>query len=129
MKFAHILSYLYGGAGFGANATGFDDVYILSLPSFTWIKWWENSSPRPHNMLSCNVIDGAQMLIVGGSFPNDQSQCDSLPSWGTHNVNLNEPAAGQSAFNPWNTYQPNLTTYALPSAIVSVVGGSYVLIT
>ncbi|QSZ31615.1 hypothetical protein DSL72_001182 [Monilinia vaccinii-corymbosi] len=27
--------YLYGGAGFGANASGYDDIYILSLPSFT----------------------------------------------------------------------------------------------
>ncbi|KAB8288838.1 hypothetical protein EYC80_010741 [Monilinia laxa] len=114
--------YLYGGAGFGANASGYDDVYILSLPSFTWIKWWSNSdSPKPHNMLSCNVIDGAQMLIVGGSFPKDQSTCDSVNSWGTHNLDLNEPAANAL---PWNTYQPNLTTYAVPSAIISVVGGS-----
>ncbi|CAD6450397.1 6d24870f-1839-4286-ab4a-165537742161 [Sclerotinia trifoliorum] len=114
--------YLYGGAGFGANASGFDDVYILSLPSFTWIKWWENApgDARPHNMLSCNVVDGAQMLIVGGSFPLDQSTCDSPNSWGTHNLNLNEPVAGL----PWNTYQPNLTSYAVPSAILSVVGGS-----
>ncbi|KAJ8060016.1 hypothetical protein OCU04_011627 [Sclerotinia nivalis] len=114
--------YLYGGAGFGANASGFDDVYILSLPSFTWIKWWENTpgDARPHNMLSCNVVDGAQMLIVGGSFPLDQSTCDSPNSWGTHNLNLNEPVKGL----PWNTYQPNLTSYAVPSVIISVVGGS-----
>ncbi|ATZ49029.1 hypothetical protein BCIN_04g02290 [Botrytis cinerea B05.10] len=118
--------YMYGGAGFGANSSGYDDLYILSLPSFTWIKWWENpsSSARPHNMLSCNVVNGAQMLIVGGSFPKDQSTCDSPPSWGTHNVDLNEPAPGQASFNPWNTYQPNLTSYAVPSAIISVIGGS-----
>ncbi|KAK3939533.1 hypothetical protein QBC46DRAFT_364800 [Diplogelasinospora grovesii] len=30
--------YLYGGAGFGPNVTGFDDVYILTIPSFQWIK-------------------------------------------------------------------------------------------
>ena len=125
-----MLSYMYGGAGFGANSSGYDDLYILSLPSFTWIKWWENpsSSARPHNMLSCNVVNKAQMLIVGGSFPKDQSNCDSSPSWGTHNVDLNEPAPGQASFNPWNTYQPNLTSYAVPSAIISVIGGSYVLI-
>lgn len=121
-EFADKFSYLYGGAGFGANASGYDDVYILSLPSFTWIKWWSNTdSPKPHNMLSCNVVDGAQMLIVGGSFPKDQSTCDSVNSWGTHNLDLNEPAANAL---PWNTYQPNLTTYAVPSAIISVVGGS-----
>ncbi|KAI9642983.1 hypothetical protein NHQ30_008717 [Ciborinia camelliae] len=114
--------YLYGGAGFGANASGYDDVYILSLPSFTWIKWWANaeSSAKPHNMLSCNVVDGTQMLIVGGSFPKDQSTCDYAPAWGTHNLVLNEPVNG----NPWNTYQTNVTSYGVPSAIISVVGGS-----
>ncbi|QSZ31600.1 hypothetical protein DSL72_001167 [Monilinia vaccinii-corymbosi] len=71
-------------------------------------------------MLSCTVIDGAQMLIVGGSFPKDQSTCDSVNSWGTHNLDLNEPAANTL---PWNTYQPNLTSYAVPLAIIAAVGG------
>lgn len=55
--------YLYGGLGFGANATGFDDVYILSLPSFQWIRWWEGSgdNPNPHNSLTCNVVNKGQM--------------------------------------------------------------------
>jgi Kelch motif len=54
--------YLYGGMGFGANVSGYDDVYILSMPSFTWIKWWSSdpTSAKPHNSLTCNVIDGAQ---------------------------------------------------------------------
>ncbi|ESZ97136.1 hypothetical protein SBOR_2494 [Sclerotinia borealis F-4128] len=114
--------YLYGGAGFGANSSGYDDVYILSLPSFTWTKFWSNTdtAAKPHNMLSCQVVDGAQMLIVGGSFPGDQFSCDTVNSWGTHNLNLNEPAANL----PWNTYQPNLTSYVVPSAIISRVGGS-----
>jgi hypothetical protein len=30
-------SYLYGGASIG-DGVGYGDVYILSLPSFTWIK-------------------------------------------------------------------------------------------
>jgi hypothetical protein len=30
--------YLYGGAGIAPNTTGFDDVYVLSMPSFTWIQ-------------------------------------------------------------------------------------------
>ncbi|KAK8115068.1 hypothetical protein PG999_007137 [Apiospora kogelbergensis] len=33
--------YLYGGLGFDPdNSAGFDDVYILSLPSFTWLKMY-----------------------------------------------------------------------------------------
>src|SRR5436305_13796590 len=73
--------YLYGGAGFGSNATGFDDVYILSMPSFQWIKWWPTlpNTGHPHNSLSCNVINNTQMLIIGGTFPAlaDSNMCDA----------------------------------------------------
>lgn len=72
-------------------------------------------------MLSCNVVDGTQMIIVGGSFPKDRSTCDSPNAWGTHNLELNEPAPGSIV---WNTYQPNSTTYAVPSAIINIIGGS-----
>ena len=75
-------SYLYGGLGFGNESAGFDDVYVLSLPSFTWIKMYPRPGGSvvqqyPHNMLSCNVIDKGQMLIIGGSFPLDQTTCDA----------------------------------------------------
>ncbi|KAM3072453.1 hypothetical protein ACMFMG_009254 [Clarireedia jacksonii] len=113
--------YLYGGAGFGANATGFDDVYILSLPSFKWIRWWTTSQPKPHNMLSCNVINGAQMIVIGGSFPGQQTNCDANNAWGTHNLDLGQQNPDKSM---WNTYQPNLTSYVVPSAVISAVGGS-----
>jgi hypothetical protein len=75
--------YLYGGAGFGPNATSFDDVYILTIPSFTWIKWYPTSpgTGSPHNSLTCNVIDNAQMLVIGGTFP-DSDACDATDCLG-----------------------------------------------
>jgi hypothetical protein len=70
--------YIYGGLGFGANETGYDDSYILSIPSFTWIQIFPTpgipraeSEIRPHYDLSCSVIKGAQLLIIGGQFPKD----------------------------------------------------------
>ena len=114
--------YLYGGAGFAENATGFDDVYILTLPSFTWIKWYPAvpGLGNPHNSLTCNVIDNAQMLIIGGTFPATNT-CDAPVVWGTHNLDLgqNNPEKAK-----WNLFNPNLTTYIVPSEILSVVGGS-----
>jgi len=66
------------GLGFGVNATGFDDVYILSIPSFSWIKIYPaKGTPRkkeeefPHYDLTCNVVKNAQLLIIGGQFPRD----------------------------------------------------------
>jgi hypothetical protein len=39
--------YLYGGNSVPAEGgPGFDDVYILTLPSFTWIKWYIHSMHR-----------------------------------------------------------------------------------
>lgn len=114
--------YLYGGAGFAENATGFDDVYILTLPSFTWIKWYptEPGPGSPHNSLSCNVIDNAQMLIIGGTFPGSD-MCDAPDVVGTHNLNLGKNNPKQAK---WELFDPHLTTYNVPSEIIAVVGGS-----
>lgn len=112
--------YLYGGLGFGSNSSGYDDVYILSLPSFQWVKWWEGSNPpNPHHSLTCNVVNSGQMLIIGGTFPLSDSICDSPPTWGTHNLDL-----GKQTGKMWNDYQLNITSYVVPSEIVAVVGGS-----
>ncbi len=111
--------YLYGGLGFGANYTGFDDVYILSLPSFQWIKWWQGSGAgNPHNSLTCNVVNSGQMLIIGGTFPLSEA-CDSPATWGTHNLDL-----GKQTGVMWNDYQLNITSYVVPPEIISVIGGS-----
>jgi len=115
-------SYLYGGAGTDpANSTGFDDVYILSIPSFQWIKWWptQPGPGNPHHSMSCNVIDGAQMLIIGGTFPLT-ADCDAQESWATHNLNLGANNAHNAM---WYDFMPNLTSYTVPSEIIAKVGG------
>ncbi|KAL9062554.1 MAG: hypothetical protein Q9157_008822 [Trypethelium eluteriae] len=114
--------YLYGGQGHQNGDVAFDDVYILTLPSFQWIKWYPTTPGpgRPHYDLTCNVIDGTQMLIIGGTFPLD-NQCDAPNVYGTHNLNLgkNGPQNAQ-----WDLFYPNITQYDVPSEIISVVGGS-----
>jgi hypothetical protein len=112
-------SYLYGGLGFGANASGFDDVYILSLPSFQWVHWWQgDGAGNPHNSLTCNVVNRGQMLVIGGTFPLTEN-CDYTPSYGTHNMDL-----GKLSGKAWNDYELNITNYAVPPEIIAIVGGS-----
>jgi hypothetical protein len=55
--------YVFGGLGVPPNGAGFDDVYILTLPSFQWIKWWTSSSKtaRPRHSMTCTVINKAQV--------------------------------------------------------------------
>src|SRR5437016_5441715 len=83
-------SYVYGGYGFG-EAPAFDDVYILSLPSFKWIKAFNGSDEVPdtngHGGCSANVINRDQMLVIGGWFPSTD-KCDVEGAQGQHNLVL-----------------------------------------
>lgn len=114
--------YIYGGYGFGENITGFDDVWILTLPTFEWIKWYPDGAgdSTPHGLLTCNVIDNAQMIVIGGNNTND-TQCDAPDVNGQHNLNLGQLNVNNAK---WYQYLPNLTDYLVPPAIVSVTGGS-----
>ncbi|KAI9706253.1 MAG: hypothetical protein M1820_004828 [Bogoriella megaspora] len=114
--------YLYGGQGHEKGDVAFDDVYILTLPSFQWIKWYPTTPGpgRPHYDLTCNVVDGSQMLIIGGTFPLDDD-CDSPNVYGTHNLNMGQNGPQNST---WDLFYPNITKYSVPPAIVSAVGGS-----
>ncbi|KAL7265848.1 hypothetical protein RUND412_011625, partial [Rhizina undulata] len=119
--------YLYGGEGFGSNITGFDDVYILSMPSFLWVKAYpvpavNASAASPHYDLTCNVIKNAQMLVIGGIFPKDMQvqNCDAPSVAGVHNLNLGENDADKVF---WNKFLPSLTTYIVPTDVIQEVGG------
>ena len=121
-------SYLYGGAGTRPqNSAGFDDVYILTIPSFQWIKLYpdddqgnKTTGDFPHHTLSCNVISNAQMLVIGGTFPITDN-CDVPEQFGTHNLDMGQQNEKKAV---WDLYVPNLTTYAVPEPIIDVVGGS-----
>ncbi|KAL2256618.1 hypothetical protein VTK26DRAFT_1396 [Humicola hyalothermophila] len=119
-------SYIYGGAGFPPGATGYDDIYVLTIPSFQWIRgpypFNSNvSGPYPKSMQTCNIANNAQMLVISGHYSNNTTfTCDVESVWGEHNMNL-----GQD--NPegdiWAEYYPALTTYTVPTFIRTAIGG------
>ncbi|KAH7629335.1 hypothetical protein B0T09DRAFT_154672 [Sordaria sp. MPI-SDFR-AT-0083] len=118
--------YIYGGASFGSNPIGYDDIYVLSIPSFTWIRSLYPSNSNitgefPKAMSSCNVINNAQMLVIGGRALNDTSSCDADSVIGQHNMVLGKDNPEKAI---WARFQPNLTSYTLPPDIVTVVGGN-----
>ncbi|KAK5664257.1 hypothetical protein OQA88_475 [Cercophora sp. LCS_1] len=115
--------YLYGGAGMPPSTAGFDDVYILTIPTFQWIKLYPDgpaTGDYPHHSLTCNVISNSQMMIIGGSFPLT-SQCDAPDQFGSHNLDLGLQNPDHA---PWKLFIPNLTTPAVAPPIVSLIGGS-----
>lgn len=74
--------YMYGGRDDGRT---FDQVYVLSLPSFQWIKVWEGSSPKWGH--TCHTVGSgsSQMITVGGVPDTDFTNgCD----WETKGVGI-----------------------------------------
>ncbi|USP76833.1 hypothetical protein yc1106_04107 [Curvularia clavata] len=64
--------YLYGGYNPITNAA-YDDVFVLTLPSFTWTNVWPlGESPRWGH--KCHVVGKRQMITVGGNTP--LNECD-----------------------------------------------------
>ncbi|KAL2130363.1 hypothetical protein VTI74DRAFT_6567 [Chaetomium olivicolor] len=70
--------YLYGGQNLEPykEQIQYPDMYILSIPSFTWIKVPQpGNTPPPRAGHTCNLRDG-QIIIVGGYTGNTPS-CES----------------------------------------------------
>ncbi|KAL2141828.1 hypothetical protein VTI28DRAFT_1915 [Corynascus sepedonium] len=117
-------SYLYGGASMPPHTAGFDDVYALSIPSFDWVKLHPPDGNRtgqyPHHSLTCNVVDNAQMIVLGGTFPT-LDICDVPTQYGLHNIDMGQQNQEKAL---WKIFVTNLTKYAVPDPIINAIGGS-----
>lgn len=121
---ANLVSYIYGGGGFPPKTTGYDDIYILTIPSFQWIRgpyptYRNGTGDFPKSMMSCNVVNNAQMLVIGGTYSNTTG-CDVPIIHGAHNMALGRQNDKDAI---WAAYQPNLTTYVVPVDIRTAIGG------
>lgn len=117
--------YVFGGWG---NSFGGSDgnVYVLSIPSFRWIRVNEDSDRRSRH--SCNLLGNHTMLVVGGVrpvgqqvMPPDATGCDTSPMFaqGLGIFSLNK--------HTWTTnYDPsdNSTRYEIHPSISRVIGGN-----
>jgi hypothetical protein len=59
-----------------ATDTGYLDVFVLSMPAFTWFRANASSDARRSNHF-CQDLGGGQMLVIGGREPSD----DALTGW------------------------------------------------
>lgn len=101
--------YLYGGTGPGN--VNFDDVYILSLPSFTRTQvYGPSTSPRWGH--TCHVA-GRQMITVGGM--STSVPCD-WESKGVAVLDLSTILWG-------SVYNANNVNYTVPNQVLATIGG------
>lgn len=68
---------MFGGQSLLGNQTQYNDMWILTIPSFTWIQVDQSSQSVPYARAghTCNVWDG-QMIVVGG-YVGTELSCDS----------------------------------------------------
>jgi len=117
--------YIFGG--WGNTLAGSDgNVYVLSIPSFRWIRVNSDSNRRARHQ--CNLIGKNTMLIVGGVQsngeglqPTDATGCDTDPMFvqGLGMFSLNK--------HTWATkYDPleGAAMYRIHPSISQVIGGN-----
>ncbi|KAH6614895.1 hypothetical protein C7974DRAFT_442924 [Boeremia exigua] len=116
--------YVYGGIA--SNEQAFDELYILTLPSFQWTLIYPSSIPNyfgGKTGMSCNVIRESQMLIIGGQISNASlTGCDVPKIGGQHGLLLGQEAVEQGVW--WHGVQDNTTGYRVPDTIISLIGGN-----
>lgn len=76
--YSHYLSsYVFGGEGVLISDSD-GSVYVLSLPSFRWIRLTQDLTPRIKS--KCHLLGKHTMLVVGGVVPREGAPFDPLPS-------------------------------------------------
>lgn len=114
-----------------ANVTAFNDVYLLTLPTFEWVKIFPGHQGNAtydygHYSASCNMVMGrSQMMVIGGTYP-DSDRCDLAQDiWAQHNIwtggvnNTGDPP--QDTY--WAVYSPNVSSNVVPIDVYRLVGG------
>lgn len=106
--------YIYGGySGLVYDENASDDVYILSLPSFKWIKAYSGTNTHGRVGHRCIKVYPDQMLALGGMHI-DPTHC--LEDGVIVNFNLNSLRFEDYDPTQWGEYQ-------VPDIVTAEIGG------
>ncbi|KAI1137821.1 hypothetical protein F5Y05DRAFT_419260 [Hypoxylon sp. FL0543] len=123
--------YMYGGQNLlpYGNQTQYTDIWILTVPSFTWIKVDTSTSTEPPARAGhqCAARDG-QMVVIGG-YVGTEIACDSpgIYSFDASNLQWKDSFAAAdhpADDNPDNSILAGSYGYKVPDIVQSVIGGS-----
>lgn len=131
--------YMYGGQNLVpyAQQIQYDDLWILTIPSFTWVKVDTNgqSVPPARAGHTCNIWN-SQMVVIGGYVGQDLS-CDSPGVYVFNTSNLqwqNEYVSleGADDLNRQKSQKDDANAlqgsygYQVPDSVQSIIGGNAV---
>jgi len=107
--------YIYGGYdGLNANDEPSDDVWILSIPSFTWIKAYSGAASHGRSAHRCVAPYPDQMFVIGGVHQSQATCIDGI----IQVFNLN-------TLQFQDNYTPSTwSTYKVPGIVTAIVGGN-----
>ncbi|KAI1817509.1 hypothetical protein GGS20DRAFT_12177 [Poronia punctata] len=112
--------YYYGGYdGLHANQDFNDDVWILSLPAFMWMKVSSGKGSHGRAGHQCVMPYPDQMVVVGGSRATKGQGVDCLEGGLLQVYNLTE-AKWQDSYDP-----DNWNNYGVPEMIHLMIGGDF----
>jgi hypothetical protein len=101
----------------------FDDLYVLSLPAFVWIKLYPSDTlytEYGHHSMTCDIVNGTQMIVMGGSFP-DSTVCDAPVVQAQHSADLGKI---NEQGDLWINFNQDNPPYRLPNDLTSIIGGT-----
>ncbi|KAK6213689.1 kelch domain-containing protein [Colletotrichum tabaci] len=122
--------YFFGGQTlqpFG-NQTQYNDMYILSIPAFTWIKVDAGDGvPAPRAGHTCTMRDG--QIIVAGGYIGPDANCESPGVYVFDASNLRWTSSFEAGdhpadLSPENSVLAGSYGYKVPDKVQSVIGGS-----
>ena len=109
---------MYCGQYEDKSTTIYDEIWLLSLPSFTWIKVYSGRAPRVGH--TCHSVGNRTMLTVGGIVDIREGQgqlelCD-FDTGGVSDFDMSDLVwhGGFNATTP---------AYEVPDPLVSTIGG------
>ena len=127
--------YLFGGQNLlpANDQEQYNDMWILTIPSFTWIKVDQTgqSVPPPRAGHTCNIWD-SQIIVVGGYVGNISCDDPGIYVFDASKLkwqNSFTPLSGGDALNQQSAQSQNSSGlsgsygYQVPAAVQSVIGG------
>ncbi|MCJ1471176.1 hypothetical protein MMC07_009824 [Pseudocyphellaria aurata] len=92
--------FMYAGWGghLGVLAVPYDEIYILTLPAFYWIKV-DYPPQHPRHGLTCNAVGGSQILTIGGLDTNSKHTIDTLTYVSPYDTTPDPFAQGLNIFD------------------------------
>ncbi|ROT40770.1 hypothetical protein SODALDRAFT_104787 [Sodiomyces alkalinus F11] len=110
--------YYYGGyPGVDPRADFYDDVWVLSIPSFTWTRVSEGRPNHGRAGHKCFMPYPDQMMVIGGDTPRPGSNLACLDGGIIQIFNLTS-AEWMDEYHPERYFD-----YGVPSAVRAVIGG------